>query len=135
LALAVVPACKGNTETSTKNADKAAAEANAGDAKASEALPDRDPALAHRLVEQEDGVLLDVRTPIEYADGHIDGATNISHDELGSRLDEIDKLTGGDKNRPIVVYCRSGARAGQAKKVLTEAGYKRVTNLGGLSDW
>ena len=128
--LATVAACSSKTDAPTNNSDKAAAPA-----KSSEPLPDRDSALAHRLVEQENGVLLDVRTPIEFAERHLDGAQNISHDELGSRLDEVEKMTGGDKTRPIVLYCRSGNRAGQAKKVLTEAGYERVTNLGGLDDW
>lgn len=130
LALSIpLPGCDSKTESPEPAAP---AKAEAGDAKA---LPDRDSALAHRLVEEEQGILLDVRTSVEFAAGHIDGATNISHDELAERIAEVEKLTGGDKSRPIVVYCRSGNRAGQAKKVLTEAGYERVTNLGGLSDW
>jgi phage shock protein E len=135
LALAVPTACDKNTESPQKAAESSEASAKDGKAAAEAPLPDRDSALAHRLVEQEQGVLLDVRTTEEFEGGHIDGATNISHDELSSRLEEVEKLTGGDKSRPIVVYCRSGGRAGQAKKVLTEAGYQRVTNLGGLSDW
>jgi rhodanese-related sulfurtransferase len=97
-------------------------------------LPDRDPALAHRLVEAG-GVLIDVRTKEEYATRHIDGAVNVPVDEIQSRLPEIEKLTGGDKKKPIVVYCQAGGRAGRAKTMLTGDGYDQVTNLGGIGDW
>ena len=97
-------------------------------------LPDRDPALAHKLV-SAGAVLVDVRTPEEYATRHLDGAVNIPVDALKGRLDEIDKLTGGDKNKPIVVYCQAGGRAGRAKTALVESGHGQVTNLGGIADW
>jgi phage shock protein E len=97
-------------------------------------LPDRDPALAHRLV-VAGALLLDVRTPAEYADRHIDGAANLPVDELRARPVDVDKLTGGDRDKPIVVYCGSGKRAARAKQVLVEAGYRHVTNLGGIEDW
>jgi phage shock protein E len=97
-------------------------------------LPDRDPALAHRLV-AAGAVLVDVRTPEEFAGRHLDGAVNIPVDELKTRLGEVDELTGGDKNKPIVVYCQAGGRAGRAKGVLVGAGHPQVTNLGGIGDW
>jgi phage shock protein E len=97
-------------------------------------LPDRDPALAHKLV-AAGGVLVDVRTPEEYAQRHLDGAVNIPVDDLKGRLGEIEKLTGGDKEKPIVVYCQAGGRAGRAKSMLVEAGHPKVTNLGGIGDW
>lgn len=97
-------------------------------------LPDRDPALAHRLV-SEGAVLLDVRTPEEFASRHIDGAVNIPVDEIDRRKAEIDKLTGGDANKPIVVYCAAGSRAAVAKQALVAAGHTKVTNLGGISNW
>lgn len=56
-------------------------------------------------------------------------------DELAGRLGDVEKLTGGDKHRPIVVYCGVGARAATAKKKLMSAGFSRVTNLGGIEDW
>ncbi len=99
------------------------------------ALPDRDPALAKRLVEEEGAILLDVRTPQEHAQGHLEGSVNISHDALQGRLAEIDTLTGGDKSTPIVLYCRSGGRAAQAKDTLEAAGYTQVTNVGGMTDY
>ncbi len=106
---------------------------------ANEGLPDRDPALAKRLVEEEGAVLLDVRTPEEHAEGHLEGSVNISHEKLveqeAEALSEIETLTGGDKSKAIVVYCRSGGRAGKAKAALEAAGYTRVTNVGGMSDY
>lgn len=80
-------------------------------------------------------MLLDVRTPGEYAAGHLDGAVNVPIDELDSRMGEIDKLAGGDAEKPIVVYCQAGGRAGRAKEKLLRAGHAKVTNLGGMRDW
>lgn len=71
--------------------------------------------------------ILDVRTPGEYASGHIKGALNVPHDELESRLDGLPK----DKSAEIVVYCRSGKRAGIAEKTLVEKGYVNVRDLTG----
>ncbi len=76
-----------------------------------------------------------MRTPEEYAARHLAGAVNIPVDQLPGRLGEIDKLTGGDKDKPIVVYCQAGGRAARAKTVLTGAGHPQVTNLGGIGDW
>ncbi|MCX4243576.1 rhodanese-like domain-containing protein [Paraliomyxa miuraensis] len=98
-------------------------------------LPDRDPALAHRLVEQEGALLLDVRSPEEFAQEHLPGAHNVPHTEIDARWDELATLVGPDPNRPIVVYCRSGRRSGIAKEALLAQGYRQITNLGGISDW
>ncbi len=97
-------------------------------------LPDRDPKLAKQLV-SDGALLLDVRSQEEWDEKHLDGATLIPVGELDGRLAEVDKATGGDKNKAIVVYCRSGGRAGQAKKMLESAGYTQVTNMGGIADW
>lgn len=99
------------------------------------ALPDGDAELAHRLVENEGALLLDVRSPQEHGSGHIEGSKNISHVELEARISEVERAVAGDKNTPVVVYCRSGRRAGIAKKILQAYGFTRVTNLGGMSDW
>ena len=97
-------------------------------------LPDRDSALAHRLVEQG-ALLLDVRTQAEYDERHLDGAVLIPHDQLETRLAEVASQQGDDKHKPIVVYCRSGGRSGQAKDILTRHGYTEVSNLGGIDAW
>lgn len=79
-------------------------------------------------------VVLDVRTPDEFAEAHLPAATNVPVDDLGSRLADVDKLVAGDKSKPIVVYCGSGRRAGKAKELLESAGYTHVINGGGLDD-
>ncbi len=129
--------CSNTPAEAPKSSDTpaVAAETPAADADASASLPDRDPALAKRLVEEEGAILLDVRTSEEHAEGHLDGSVNISHDELEGRLAEIEALTGGDKSKPIVTYCRSGGRAGKAKATLEAAGYTQVTNVGGMTDY
>jgi phage shock protein E len=75
-------------------------------------------------------LLIDVRTPIEYSEGHIPGALNIPVQELTARLAEL-----GDKQREIVLYCRSGARSGHAASQLRSQGFQRVHNLGAMSNW
>ncbi len=75
-------------------------------------------------------LLLDVRTQGEFRGGHIDGALNIPVGSLPSRMDEL-----GDRDVSIVVYCRSGARSGRAKRLLRAAGFTDVGNLGGMHRW
>lgn len=76
-----------------------------------------------------DGALVvDVRSAEEYADGHIEGAINIPH----TQIDRIAELIGGDLARPVVVYCRSGNRSGQAEAALKKRGYTGVFNGTGL---
>lgn len=113
----------------------AACSEGASAAAASSGLPDRDPPLARQLVEQEHAILLDVRTPGEFAEGALPGAINIPVQELKARLAEVEELTGADELHAIVVYCRSGRRSGIAKEVLLEAGYDRVTDLGPIGNW
>ncbi|MCA9625426.1 MAG: rhodanese-like domain-containing protein [Myxococcales bacterium] len=125
IALGLAAGCK--DEPAPSGAASATATAAAG-------LPDRDPALAKKLV-GEGALLLDVRTQEEWDQGHLEGATLIPIDELPKRLAEIDEAQGGDKDKPIVVYCRSGGRAGRAKQMLLDAGHHQVTNLGGMTDW
>lgn len=78
----------------------------------------------------EGALVLDVRTPEEYAAGHVPNATNIPHDQLVDRLAEL----GPDKHRDIVLYCKSGRRAGLAAETLAEAGFTRLHHLTGDMD-
>lgn len=103
--------------------------------KAAKGLPDRDPELAHKLVDEQGALLLDVRSQSEFDGGHADGAKLIPHGEVPDRIAEIEQMVGGDKDKPIVLYCRSGHRAGIAKKALVDAGFTQVTNVGGLRDY
>ncbi|MCA9695924.1 MAG: rhodanese-like domain-containing protein, partial [Myxococcales bacterium] len=66
---------------------------------------------------------------------HVAGAVNITHTAVLDRIDEIRELQGNDPSKPIVLYCRSGRRADAAKEELLQAGFTRITNLGGLKDW
>lgn len=67
---------------------------------------------------------VDVRTPEEFASGSVSGAVNIPLDEVSSRIGEL-------KNKEkIIVFCRSGNRAGQAKSILDKAGIQNVVNGG-----
>ena len=72
-------------------------------------------------------LLLDVRTPEEYSEGHLPGAINIPHTELAARIGELSDARSSD----IVVYCRSGNRSAQALKVLGDAGFPRLFHLKG----
>lgn len=76
--------------------------------------------------------LLDVRTPQEYAEGHIDGALNID-----VQSDDFPKMAEKDlsKDSTILVYCRSGRRSMDAAKILTKLGYKVVNLKGGIIEW
>lgn len=99
------------------------------------ALPDGDPKLAHQLVEDQGALLLDVRTPAEFEERHLPGSLLIPHDEVGRRIDEVLEAQGGDRTKPIVVFCRRGGRAQTAKKVLLEHGFSEVSNLGSIDAW
>jgi rhodanese-related sulfurtransferase len=81
----------------------------------------------------ETGVItLDVRTPGEFNEGHIEGALLVDF-QSGNFENEIASL---DKSKTYAVYCRSGSRSGQAVKVMSEAGFTNIYNLnGGVIDW
>jgi rhodanese-related sulfurtransferase len=77
-------------------------------------------------------ITLDVRTPGEFNEGHIEGAQLIDF-QSGNFENEIATL---DKSKTYAVYCRSGNRSGQAVKVMSDAGFTSVYNLnGGVIDW
>ena len=73
-------------------------------------------------------ILLDVRTPQEYREGHIPGSQNVP-------LQTIDKVgaVAENKDTPLYVYCHSGARSRQAVQRLVQMGYCNVTNIGGIA--
>jgi rhodanese-related sulfurtransferase len=85
------------------------------------------------LVAAPDGpLLLDVRTPGEFASGHVPGAVNIPHDEVGTRLSELEPY----RERGVVLYCQSGRRAGMATQALREAGFENLRHLeGDMQGW
>lgn len=88
--------------------------------------------LLYRIKTNRAGLILDVRSPEEYAEGHIPGAINIPYDRLGSRLAEI----GSHKNENIVLYCTSGGRVGVAANILQPAGFSQLLHLDGdMNGW
>ena len=74
-------------------------------------------------------LLVDVRTPDEFKDGSYDGAINIPLAALLQRQEEL-----GPKDKPIVLFCASGARSGLGARLLKQAGFTDVVNAGGLED-
>jgi phage shock protein E len=87
-------------------------------------------AQAREIATSPDAMILDVRTPAEYASGHIDNAVNIPVQQLPQRLHEL-----GDLHAPIIIYCRSGARSAQASSILKAAGYDNLHDIGPMSAW
>ena len=84
------------------------------------------------LMEEESNyIILDVRTPEEYAEKHILNAINIPNETIGT--DEIPELP--DKDQLILVYCRSGNRSKQASEKLVDLGYTNIVEFGGINDW
>ncbi len=102
--------------------------ANAHDNK----FTDMDVAEFAKFITNDNVQLVDVRTPEEFAEGHIKGAKNINvfnQDFVEEASTEL------DKSRPVAVYCRSGKRSADAAQKLTEKGFQ-VTNLeGGILAW
>ena len=95
---------------------------------------DYNPEISRQLVEQG-AILLDVRSLSEFERGSVKGAVNISHKSIYSKKELIKKLTKNGLNKNIVVYCKSGTRAGIAKKILESLGYENVVNHGGINSW
>ena len=84
------------------------------------------------MMEEETGyIILDVRTPEEFAEKHIPGALNIPNETIGTG--EIPELP--DKDQLILVYCRSGNRSRQASEKLAALGYTNIVEFGGINDW
>jgi rhodanese-related sulfurtransferase len=83
--------------------------------------------LAARISSGSAPTILDVRTPEEFASGHIAGAINVPVSELPARLASL-KLSPGEE---IVVHCQRGSRAASAESILRESGYTRVRDLSG----
>jgi phage shock protein E len=73
--------------------------------------------------------IIDVRTPAEFQDGAYPGALNIPLRILPLRIGELEP-----KDKPVVLYCESGARSGHAARLLRQAGFTDVINAGGLAD-
>ena len=85
---------------------------------------------AQRLWQNKEAILIDVRTPAEYRDGHIPGVANIPLDELEKRIGEI------PKDKKVVLICRTGNRSAQGTKLLRSKGFSNVYNsTSGMTSW
>ena len=83
------------------------------------------------MEEENDYIILDVRTPEEFAEKHIPDAINIPNETIGT--EEIPELP--DKEQLILVYCRSGNRSKQASEKLVKLGYTNIVEFGGINSW
>jgi phage shock protein E len=93
-------------------------------------LVSQDALLARQAKHDPALFLLDVRTPEEFAAGHVPGAVNIPHDQVDARVGEV------PKDKDVVLYCRSGHRASLAATVLAKNGYTRLSHLeGDMNGW
>lgn len=85
-----------------------------------------------KAIENEDVIVLDVRTSAEIADGKIDGAMELDFYET----DFADRLLSMDKDKDYYIYCKGGGRSAKACRLMIENGFKNVHNLdGGYTDW
>ena len=87
---------------------------------------------AKHLMTRESGyIILDVRRPDEFAEGHIPNAINIQNEIIGDA--EISELP--NKDQLILVYCRSGRRSKEASEKLVALGYTNIVEFGGIIEW
>ena len=89
---------------------------------------DRHAALA--ALQQPDSLLIDVRSADEFAAGALPGAIRIGHADIAAHTSSL----GADKNRPLVLYCRSGRRSALAQQRLEALGYRHVINAGAYDE-
>lgn len=75
-------------------------------------------------------IWIDVRTPKEFSGGHLEGAHNVPVEQIAGQISALVP----NKDTPVMLYCRSGRRAEQARKLLLQQGYTHVENKGGYAD-
>lgn len=81
------------------------------------------------ILHQSEPLVIDVREPFEFSMGHVENATNIPLGQIPGHIDEFRSM-----EKPIVFYCRSGMRSGQAVTFLQGLGVRDIYNGGGLED-
>ena len=87
---------------------------------------------AMKIMDEENGYLIvDVRRPDEFAEGHIEGAINVPNEGIAEEMPE--ELP--DKNQLLLIYCRTGRRSKEASEKLAKIGYKNVYEFGGINTW
>lgn len=126
-ALALVPAlsaCSSTPSESGSTASSASASVSSDSASSGSSSSSGSSGQANTAI----GTLIDVRTPEEFADGHLKGATNIDFNSA----DFAEKISELDKDGEYTLYCRSGRRSGLALEAMKAAGFTKVTNAGGV---
>jgi rhodanese-related sulfurtransferase len=89
-------------------------------------------ALLAQMENGENPIILDVRTPREYEQGHVPGAVNLPYQQIGRRLVDLEQI----RDKQIVVYCEVGPRARVAQSMLQQAGFPDVRHLAGdMAGW
>ena len=87
---------------------------------------------AMKIMDEENGYLIvDVRRPDEFAEGHIEGAINVPNEGIAEEMPE--ELP--DKDQLLLIYCRTGRRSKEASEKLAKIGYKNVYEFGGINTW
>lgn len=87
---------------------------------------------ATRIMNQDDGIVLDLRTAKEFQGGHIANAINVPFSELSARIKELNK----HKESPLILVCKMGQHSSAANKTLTEYEFVNVKRLdGGMAEW
>lgn len=125
--LALVPAlsaCSNTPSESGSTASSASASVSSDSASSGSSSSSGSSGQANTAI----GTLIDVRTPEEFADGHLKGATNIDFNSA----DFAEKISELDKDGEYTLYCRSGRRSGLAVEAMKAAGFTKVTNAGGV---
>jgi rhodanese-related sulfurtransferase len=134
--LAVLTACGSDESAADADSASAATSAPAADtsdtAAAGFATISADAAAAVLADAPDDLVILDVRTPQEYAEGHLEGAVLVDFYDA----DFADQLAALDPNVPYLVYCRSGNRSGQTLPLMEQLGFGSASDIdGGIIAW
>ena len=91
----------------------------------------RDPEVLNTIIREirDDFLLIDVRTSQEYDEGRIPTAQNIDHREIAQAMAD------GDRDKPVILYCRTGRRSGIAARDLSRLGYQTIIDFGGINRW
>jgi phage shock protein E len=93
------------------------------------------PDKAAAAVKDEQAPLIDVRDASQFNARHLPGAKNIPLADIEKDVAKVAALNGGDKTKPVVVYCNTGRTAAKAKAHLESQGFTNVISAGGLDDW
>lgn len=89
-----------------------------------------DQVAAISALQRSDNLLIDVRSAEEFAEGALPGAIRIGHEDIAAQIASV----APDKDRPLVLYCRSGRRSAIAQQSLEEMGYSQVINAGAYDE-